>query len=188
MGPLLAFSRAVDAMNQAFGRVADWCVLLACAVSAGNALLRYGFSLGSNAWLEAQWYLFAAVVMLGASYTLQRNEHVRVDLVYGSLAHRARIWVDIIGIGFFILPAMAMLAWMTWPFFVESWVRHEMSSSPGGLVRWPAKLLMPVGFALITAQGLSELIKRVALLRPDWHAQLTSRPHTLVAEYTRPDQ
>ena len=183
MGPLLAFSRGVDAMNAAFGRLADWLVLLACVVSAGNAFLRYGFSLGSNAWLELQWYLFAGVVMLGASYTLFRNEHVRVDLVYGSLRERARLWVDVIGIALFLLPAMALLAWMTWPFFVDSWNRGEMSSSPGGLIRWPAKILLPLGFALMTAQGLSELIKRIALLRgirlPD------GRIH---ASYVRPEQ
>jgi len=183
MAPFLAFSRAVDAMNAAFGRVAEWMVLLACAISAGNAFLRYGFSLGSNAWLEAQWYLFAGVVMLGGSYTLFRNEHVRVDLVYGSLRERARIWVDVVGIALFLLPAMALLAWMTWPFFVESWMRGETSSSPGGLIRWPAKILMPLGFALITLQGLSELIKRVALLRG------IELPHgRLHASYARPEQ
>jgi TRAP-type mannitol/chloroaromatic compound transport system permease small subunit len=183
MAPLLAFSRVVDRVNAAFGRLADWLVLLACAVSAGNAFLRYGFSLGSNAWLEAQWYMFAGVVMLGASYTLFRNEHVRVDLVYGSIRERARIWVDVIGIGLFLLPTMALLAWMTWPFFVESWVRAEVSSSPGGLVRWPAKLLMPLGFTLVTLQGLSELIKRVALLRG-----IVLPEGRLVASYARPEQ
>ncbi|WP_270937606.1 TRAP transporter small permease subunit [Falsiroseomonas oryzae] len=183
MGPLLAFSRAVDALNARLGRVADWLVLLACAVAAGNAFLRYGFSQGSNAWLELQWYLFAGVVMLGASYTLFRNEHVRVDLVYGSLRERARLWVDVVGIALFLLPAMALLAWMTWPFFLDSWMRGETSSSPGGLIRWPAKLLMPVGFALITAQGLSELIKRVALLRG-----IPLAADRLHASYHRPEQ
>ena len=183
MAPLLAFSRAVDALNTMLGRVADWLVLLACLLSAGNALLRYGFSLGSNASLEAQWYFFAGVVMLGGSYTLFRNEHVRVDLLYGSLPERARLWVDVVGIALFLLPAMALLAWMTWPFFLEAWVRAETSSSPGGLVRWPAKLLMPVGFALITAQGLSELIKRVALLRG-----IAVPEDRLHASYARPEQ
>jgi TRAP-type mannitol/chloroaromatic compound transport system permease small subunit len=183
MAAMLAFSRAVDALNNSFGRVADWCVLLACALSAGNAFLRYGFSLGSNAWLEAQWYLFAAVVMLGGSYTLFRNEHVRVDLIYGSLRERARLWVDVIGIVLFLLPAMALLAWMTWPFFLDSWMRNETSSSPGGLVRWPAKILMPLGFALITAQGLSELIKRIALLRG-----VPLPADRLHASYHRPEQ
>jgi TRAP-type mannitol/chloroaromatic compound transport system permease small subunit len=183
MGPLLAFSRMVDSVNARFGRAADWCVLLACALSAGNAFLRYGFSLGSNAWLEGQWYLFAAVVMLGGSYTLFRNEHVRVDVVYGALPERARMWVDVIGISLFLLPAMALLAWMTWPFFLDSWMRGETSSSPGGLIRWPVKLLMPLGFALITAQGVSELIKRIALLRGI--AVPEGRIH---ASYARPEQ
>ena len=183
MAALLAFSRAVDSLNARFGRVADWLVLLACLLAAGNAMLRYLFSMGSNASLEAQWYFFAGVVMLGGSYTLFRNEHVRVDLVYGALPDRARIWIDVIGIGLFLLPAMALLAWMTWPFFLDSFLRNETSSSPGGLLRWPVKLLMPVGFALITAQGLSELIKRIAVLRGIWVPE--DRLH---AAYTRPEQ
>jgi TRAP-type mannitol/chloroaromatic compound transport system permease small subunit len=183
MGPLLAFSRAVDSLNTAFGRVADWLVLLACVVSAGNAFLRYGLSLGSNAWLELQWYFFAGVVMLGASYTLFRNEHVRVDLVYGAIRERARLWVDVVGIGLFLLPSMALLAWMTWPFFVESWVRAEISGSPGGLIRWPVKILMPLGFALMVAQGLSEMIKRIALLRG-----IPLADGRLHASYARPEQ
>lgn len=183
MGPLLAFSRGVDAVNTAFGRLADWLVLLACVVSAGNAFLRYGFSLGSNAWLELQWYLFAGMVMLGASYTLFRNEHVRVDLIYGSVRERARLWIDVVGIALFLLPAMALLAWMTWPFFLDSWMRGETSSSPGGLIRWPAKILLPLGFALVTAQGISELIKRVALLRG-----ITLPEGRVHASYARPEQ
>ena len=165
MEPLLAFSRAVDAMNRGFGRIAEWCVLFACLVAAGNAFVRYGFSFTSGASVEAQWYLFAAVVLLGASETLQRNGHVRVDLVYGSLRERARLWIDVFGILFFLLPAMVLLAVMCWPFFIESWARNEISSSPGGLLRWPVKLLLPLGFALVALQGLSELIKRIALLR-----------------------
>jgi TRAP-type mannitol/chloroaromatic compound transport system permease small subunit len=182
MGPLLAFSRTVDAVNAVFGRIADWMVLAACAISAGNAFLRYGLSTSSNAWLEVQWYLFAGMVMLGASYTLLRNEHVRVDVLFGSLSERARIWVDALGLIFFLLPAMALLTWMTWPFFVESWVRLEGSPNAGGLLRWPAKLLLPLGFALITLQGLSELIKRIALLRG------VSPKAEVVTEYHRPEQ
>lgn len=183
MRPLLAFSRAVDSMNAAFGRVADWCVLIACALAASNAFLRYALNLGSNASVEAQWYFFGAVVMLGGAYTLFRNAHVRVDLLYGALPDRARIWVDVVGIALFLLPAMALLAWMTWPFFLDSWTRGEVSSSPGGLIRWPVKLLMPVGFALITLQGLSELIKRIAVLRGIWVPE--DRLH---AAYERPEQ
>jgi TRAP-type mannitol/chloroaromatic compound transport system permease small subunit len=165
MQVLLGFSRAVDRVNTRFGHVADWCILLAVLISAANAVLRYGLNFSSNAWLEAQWYLFAAVVMLGGAYTLMRNEHVRVDIIYSTLGERARLWIDVLGLGLFLLPAMAMLAWMTWPFFVESFVRDEASAAPGGLLRWPVKMLLPVGFALITVQGVAELIKRVARLR-----------------------
>ena len=182
MAPLLAFSRAVDAMNALFGKVADWMVLLSCAISAGNAFVRYGVSYSSNAWLEVQWYLFAGIVMLGASYTLFRNEHVRVDLVYGNLGERARLWVDVFGIILFLLPATVLLAWMTWPFFVDSFVRNEGSPNAGGLLRWPVKIVLPLGFLLLTFQGLSELIKRIALLRG-------LRPAAeVVVEYHRPEQ
>jgi TRAP-type mannitol/chloroaromatic compound transport system permease small subunit len=183
MRALLAFSRAVDAVSAAFGRVADWMVLAACAISAGVAFVRYGLSTGSNAWLEVQWYLFAGIVMLGASHTLFRNEHVRVDLVYGNLSERGKLWVDVLGIIAFLLPAMALLAWMTWPLFVDSWMRGETSNNAGGLIRWPVKLLLPLGFALMTLQGLSELIKRVALL-----AGHRLPPERLVADYHRPEQ
>jgi TRAP-type mannitol/chloroaromatic compound transport system permease small subunit len=182
MGPLIAFSRAVDKLNAAVGKLADWAVLLSCGISAGNAFVRYGVSYSSNAWLEVQWYLFAAIVMLGTSYTLFRNEHVRVDLVYGNLGERARLWVDVFGLIVFMLPAVTLLAWMTWPFFVDSWVRNEGSPNAGGLLRWPVKLLLPVGFFLLSLQGLSELIKRIALLRgvqPDAE---------VVVEYHRPEQ
>ncbi len=165
MGPLLAFSRYVDGINARFGRVADWMTLLACAISAGNAFVRYGVSYSSNAWLEVQWYLFAGMVMLGASYTLLRNEHVRVDIVYGNVSERARLWIDVFGLVVFLLPAMALLTWMTYPFFADSWGRGEGSQNAGGLSRWPVKILLPLGFGLLTLQGLSELVKRAALLR-----------------------
>ncbi|WP_135468019.1 TRAP transporter small permease subunit [Crenalkalicoccus roseus] len=182
MRALLAFSRFVDGVNAQFGRVAEWMVLFACAVSASNAFIRYGFSYSSNAWLEAQWYLFAGVVMLGASWTLNRNGHVRVDLVYGMLSERRRLWVDVFGFVFFMLPAIGLLVWMTWPFFWDSFQRGEGSPNAGGLLRWPVKLLMPLGFTLLALQGVSELIKRIALLRglqPEGEA---------VVEYQRPDQ
>ncbi len=182
MRALLAFSRAVDALNEVFGRIADWAVLAACAISAGNAFVRYGLSMSSNAWLEVQWYLFAATVMLGAAYTLNRNEHVRVDLVYGSVSARIRLWIDVFGLIFFLLPAMLLLAWMTFPFFWDSLVRWEGSANAGGLIRWPVKILMPLGFALVSLQGLSELVKRIAALRG-------IDPTTAhLAEYHRPEQ
>jgi TRAP-type mannitol/chloroaromatic compound transport system permease small subunit len=179
MGGLLAFSRAVDRMNQFFGKIADWTVLLSCAISAGNAFVRYGISYSSNAWLEVQWYLFAATVMLGASYTLFRNEHVRVDLVYGNLGERARLWVDVFGFIFFMLPAVILLTWMTWPFFVDSFIRGEGSPNAGGLLRWPIKLVVPAGFVMLALQGVSEVIKRAAALRGEV---------TIDAKYERPTQ
>ena len=182
MAPLLAFSRAVDWLGAQFGRLADWLVLAACAISAGNAFLRYAAFPPSNAWLEVQWYLFAGMVMLGAAYTLRRNEHVRVDILDGWVAPRTRLWIDIFGILFFLLPAMALLAWMTWPFFLDSWMRGERSGDGDGLIRWPVKFLLPLGFALMTLQGLSELIKRVALLRG------ALAEDEAVADYVRPEQ
>ncbi|WP_426959123.1 TRAP transporter small permease subunit [Muricoccus radiodurans] len=176
MKPLLAFSRVVDSINAVFGKAADWMTLFACVISAGNAFVRYGISYSSNAWLEVQWYLFAGMVMLGASYTLFRNEHVRVDIVYGSVGERTRLWIDVLGIVVFLLPAMGLLAWMTWPFFVDSFLRGETSQNAGGLLRWPVKILLPLGFFLIFFQGLSELIKRVALLigeKPESEAVVT---------------
>lgn len=165
MQPLLSFSAAVDWVTTRFGRVADWMVLAACAVSAGNAFIRYGVSISSNAWLELQWYLFAGMVMLGASYTLLRNEHVRVDLVYGWVSHRTRLYIDIFGFIFFVLPAMVLMLYMTWPFFWDSFIRNEGSPNAGGLLRWPVKLILPLGFLLLVLQGVSELIKRVAVLK-----------------------
>jgi len=161
---LLGVSRAIDWFNEQFGVVANWLVLLACLISAGNAFSRYLFSESSNGWLEIQWYMFAGMVLLGAPYTLKMNEHVRVDLVYGIVSERARIWIDIIGGFLFLLPICVILMYFTWPWFVESWRINEASSNAGGLIRWPVKLLLPVGFALMALQGISEIIKRIAAL------------------------
>ena len=133
-------------------------------ISAGNAASRYAFSASSNAWLEIQWYLFAGMVLLGAPYTLKLNEHVRVDLFYGMMSERVRIWIDIIGGLLFLLPICIILIYFTWPWFVDSWRIHEMSSNAGGLIRWPVKLVLPVGFTLMALQGVSEIIKRIAAL------------------------
>lgn len=161
----LRLSQAIDWVNSRLAKVANLLVLLACLVSAGNASMRYAFSMSSNAWLEIQWYMFAAIVLLGASYTLKANEHVRVDLFYGMLSDRGRLWVDIVGITVFLLPATALFAYLSWPLFKISWDLQEVSSNAGGLIRWPVKLVIPAGFALLTLQGLSELIKRIAMLR-----------------------
>ena len=160
-------SRAIDFVNTRLGRVANWLILIACLISAGNAMTRYAYDLSSNAWLEIQWYLFAGVVMLGASYTLQRNEHVRVDILYTHLSERGKEWLDLIGTALFLIPSCLIVAWLSWPFFYESWLIQEMSTNAGGLLRWPVKLLIPVGLVLLALQGLSEIIKRTAALHGD---------------------
>ena len=161
---LLAFSRAVDWVNGQFGRIATWCVLLACLISAGNALSRYTISVSSNAWLEIQWYLFGAMYLLGAPLTLKLNEHVRVDVIFGNHKPRTQAWIDLVCGALFLMPAVVMIGWMSWPRFAESFAIGEMSNNAGGLPRWPVKLLVPVGFALLALQGLSEIIKRLAVL------------------------
>jgi len=161
---LLRLSRAIDYVNDQFGVVANWLVLLACLISAGNAASRYLFSASSNAWLEVQWYMFAGMVLLGGPYTLKVNEHVRVDLFYSAVSERVRIWIDILGCLFFLLPICVILIYFTWPWFLDSWRIYETSSNAGGLIRWPVKLILPVGFALMALQGISEIIKRIAAL------------------------
>lgn len=162
---LVACSRAIDALNARIGRLAAWLVLAAVLVSAGNAASRYALNLSSNAWLELQWYLFSAVFLLGAGYALLRDAHVRIDVLSGRLSARARAWLDVFGIVFFLMPMALLILYLSWPMFVESYVTGEVSSDAGGLVRWPVKLLIPLGFALLVLQGVSELIKRVAFLR-----------------------
>jgi TRAP-type mannitol/chloroaromatic compound transport system permease small subunit len=161
---LLMLSRGIDRLNAEFGMIANWLVLFACLISAGNAASRYLFSASSNAWLEIQWYMFAGMVLLGAPYTLKMNEHVRVDLIYGMVSERTRIWIDIICGFLFLLPICVILTYFTWPWFVESWRIGEVSSNAGGLLRWPVKLMLPVGFFLMALQGISEIIKRIAAL------------------------
>jgi len=162
---LLAVSRAIDALNERVGRLVLWLVLVMVLVSSGNALSRYAFNLSSNAWLELQWYLFAAVFLLCSGYTLLHNEHIRIDVVSSRLSRRTRVWIDIFGTLFFLFPLSITIMWLSWPIFMNAWVSGEMSSNAGGLIRWPARLLVPVGFFLLTLQGVSELIKRTAFLR-----------------------
>jgi TRAP-type mannitol/chloroaromatic compound transport system permease small subunit len=169
---LLRFSGLVDAMNERLSHIADWLVLLSCGISAGNAFSRYAFSISSNAWLEIQWYMFGALVMLGASYTLKRNEHVRVDIIYTNVSTRRQIGIDIFGTILFLLPATLIMAYLSWPIFHNSWVENEISSNAGGLVRWPIKIFLPLGFALLSLQGISELIKRIAMLTGHMKADL----------------
>lgn len=162
---LLRLSRGIDSINERFGSIADWMVLLSCLVSATNAGVRYSFNYSSNAYLEIQWYLFGAMVLLGASYTLKLNEHVRVDIIYSQVSERTRMWIDLFGFIAFMLPITMFLAWLCWPIFWMAFRSGEMSSNAGGLMTWPAKLLLPLGFSLLALQGFSELIKRIAALR-----------------------
>ncbi len=162
---LLRLSAAIDRLNERVGSAVRWLILLAVVISAGNALVRYLFSTSSNAWLELQWYLFAAVFLLCAGYTLLRNEHVRIDVIFDRLSHRTRAWIDIVGTLLFLFPYALLIIWFAWPVFVESFARGELSADAGGLIRWPVKLLIPTGFLLLLLQGISELIKRIAFLQ-----------------------
>lgn len=165
MRSLLAISKFIDFINTKIAQAVIWLTLLMAAVSAGNAIYRKVFNNSSNAWLEIQWYLFGAVVLLAASYTFLKNEHVRVDVINSHLKERTQVIIDIIGVLFFIMPACGLIVYLSWPFFVQSYVSGEMSSNTGGLIRWPVKLLIPIGFSLMILAGLSHLIKCIAFLR-----------------------
>jgi TRAP-type mannitol/chloroaromatic compound transport system permease small subunit len=161
---LLGTSRAIDWFNYGIGRVCNALVMLACLVSAINAMIRYAFDSSSNAWLEAQWYMFAIIVMFGAAYTLRRNEHVRVDIFYMMMSERGKHWLEILGGLVFLLPACLLFAWLSWPFFVQSYNIGEHSGNAGGLLRWPIKFVLPAGFVLLALQGISQIIKHSAAL------------------------
>lgn len=164
MQAFLQLSRFIDAVNERIGRLMMWAILAATLISAGNAIIRKVFGTSSNAWLEVQWYLFAAVFMLGGGYAFLRNVHVRIDFVSSKFSARTRNWIDIVGIVVFLFPLCLMLIIEGWPVFERAWVSGEMSSNAGGLIRWPVYLLIPVGFAILMAQGVSEIIKRAAFL------------------------
>ena len=164
MKALLAIARGIDAVNERVGRAVIWLVLIAVAVSSGNALFRYGLNMSSNAWLEIQWYLFALIFLFGAGYTLKHNGHVRIDVLYGRFSPRTRAWIDLVGGLLFLLPVAALVAWLGWAGFAESYAIGETSPDAGGLSRWPIKLAIPVGFALLALQGLAESLKRIAFL------------------------
>lgn len=162
---LLKLSGLIDGLSERVGRLTYWLILVMVLVSAGNASVRYIFDRSSNAWLEIQWYLFSAVFLFGAGYTLLHNQHVRIDVVTSHLSRRGRAWIDLLGTLFFLLPMAIAIMWMSWPVFVQSYELNEVSSNAGGLIVWPARLMVPVGFLLLILQGLSELIKRIAFLR-----------------------
>ncbi|MBK8767438.1 MAG: TRAP transporter small permease subunit [Burkholderiaceae bacterium] len=172
MKRLLPFAHAIDKLNNFLGELAVWAVFVSCMVSAGNATIRYLFDSSSNAWLELQWYLFAVTVMLGTSMVLRVNEHVRVDVLYGRATGMRKAKIDLFGMIVFLLPATLLMVWMSWPWALDSYVHQEMSSNAGGLIRWPIKILVPMGFALLSLQGISEIIKRICFLQGSYQMDL----------------
>lgn len=165
MSFLLSLSKCIDAFNERIGLAISWALLVAVLICAGNALVRYLLNTSSNAWLEIQWYLFGAIFLLASSYTLKRNEHVRIDVLVGRFSKRTQAWVDIFGFVLFMLPATLLILYFSVPYALESISNQEVSSNAGGLIIWPAKVLIPIGFLMLTLQGISELIKRIGFLQ-----------------------
>ena len=165
MNALLALSRQIDALTERIGRSAIWIVLIVVLISAGNAIMRYAFNYSSNALLEIQWYLFGLLFLSCSGYTLLRNEHVRIDLLSSKLSKRGQAWIDVFGIIFFLMPMAIAILMLSWPVFMHAFESGEMSNSAGGLIVWPARLMIPVGFALLIMQCVSELIKRIGFLQ-----------------------
>lgn len=179
MQGLLGLSRRIDAFNEKAGKALSWLILVAVMVSTINALIRKIFNSSSNAWLEAQWYLFGAVFLGCAAYTLLRNEHIRIDIVSSRMSQNFRNWIEVIGHTLFLMPLCLMMIYTGFPFFYKSFVINELSSNAGGLLQWPAKLMIPLGFSMLLAQAVSELIKRLGFMQgliPDPHGAKTG-PH-----------
>lgn len=164
MSVLLSVSRAIDAINTFVGKAVSWLVLAAVLISAINATTRKLFNISSNAWLEAQWYLFSAVFLLAAGYTLLNNEHVKVDLIYGQLKRRSQLWIEVLGTLFFLFPFCLITIYLSWPVVLSKIASGEVSNNTGGLLLWPVWALIPIGFGLLVLQGFSELVKRIAIL------------------------
>lgn len=167
MAGLLALSRSIDRLNEFIGKWVSWLILLAVLVSAGNAITRKAFNMSSNAWLELQWYLFGAAFLLAAAYTLKQNEHIRIDIVYGMFSRRTQHWIDLFGHVFFLMPFVVLMISYFIPYVSLSYRTGEVSSSAGGLILWPAKSLLLIGFFLLGLQGISEIIKKIAIMRGD---------------------
>ncbi len=179
MKRLLTLSRWIDALNDRLATVATWAVMAACLISAANAVIRYGFDHSSNAYLEIQWYLFAVCVMLGTAQVLRLNEHVRVDVLYGMYPSRTKVLIDLFGLCFFLLPVTLLVLYLSWPLLVQQFFSGERSSNAGGLIRWPVTLTLPLGMAMLSLQGVSEIIKRVGWL---------TRQYEMATHYERPLQ
>jgi TRAP-type mannitol/chloroaromatic compound transport system permease small subunit len=160
----MSLSRLIDKTNEKIAGIVGWALLAAVVICAGNAIIRYSFNLSSNAWLEIQWYLYGAMFLLASAYTLRRDEHVRIDVVVGRFSKRTQVWLDLLGFLFFLMPVCLLILWYGIPFAAMSVTSGEMSNNAGGLIVWPSKLLVPIGFALLVLQGISEIIKRIAFL------------------------
>jgi TRAP-type mannitol/chloroaromatic compound transport system permease small subunit len=174
MQALLTFSRGVDWLTERIGRSVYWLLLAAVLISTVNAIVRKTFNLSSNAYLEAQWYMFAAIFMLGAGYVFLHDQHVRIDVLSSKLSRRVQVWIDVVGIVVFLLPLCAFIVWTSLPSVMTAWETQEVSANPGGLIRWPLYALVPIGFSLLALQSLSELFKRIGFLTgtgPDPHAK-----------------
>ena len=174
MEAALRLSAGIDRLNETIGRSVYWLILVAVIVSTVNAIVRKAFDVSSNAWLELQWQLFGAVFMLAAAYTLLKNEHIRIDIVNSRFPKAVRDWIDLLGHVLFLMPFVLLMLYDGWPFFVASWRINEQSMNAGGLPQWPAKFLIPVGFVLLFLQGISEIIKRIAVMQgriPDPHGE-----------------
>lgn len=165
MQALLRLSRGIDGLNAWVGKYVIWLILAATVISGVNAVVRKVFHTSSNAFLEVQWYFFAASFLLAAGYTLLEKEHVKVDVINARLSLRTRVWIDVLGFALFLTPMCALVLYYGVPFFLQAWNTGEMSSNAGGLIRWPVYLMMPLGFGLLWLQGVSELIKRLAFLK-----------------------
>jgi TRAP-type mannitol/chloroaromatic compound transport system permease small subunit len=165
MQALLKFSRAVDALNAFIGKYIIWLIFASTVISGVNAVVRKIFNVSSNAYLEMQWYLFAAAFLLASGYTLLHNEHVRIDVIASRLSKRTQIWLDVIGFVFFLTPMCCAMLYFGTPFFLQGLRSGEMSGNAGGLIRWPVYMMIPIGFSLLLLQCWSELIKRVAFLK-----------------------
>jgi TRAP-type mannitol/chloroaromatic compound transport system permease small subunit len=191
MNTLLAFSRQVDWVTEKIGKSIGWLLLAAVLISAINAIVRKTFDISSNAFLEAQWYLFGAVFMLGAGYVFLHDQHVRIDVLSSRISRRKQIWVDVVGITFFLLPLCCFVVWTSLPSLQTAIDSNEVSANPGGLLRWPVYALVPIGFSMLAAQALSELIKRIAYLTgqgPDPHAKPEKTDEELLLEELRQEE
>lgn len=182
MGGLLGLSRAIDKLNEFIGRYVAWLILLAVLISAGNAIVRKLFDTSSNAWLEMQWWLFGMVFLLCAPWTLMSNEHIRIDIVNSLMPNWLKQAIEVIGHSLFLIPVAVVMLYTSWPFFMSSFLQNEQSTNAGGLPQWPAKFLVPLGFALLLIQGISELIKRLAIIKGDLAETTSGGGHHAAAE------